>query len=274
VSGFEAAALLAKMATSATVVVLASLAIERAGPLLGALIATLPVSAGPAFAFLAAEHGPEFLAEAALASLPAVAASAALIGVYAPLAQRRGVVPSLGAGLLGWFLALLLGRAIPGGLPAMVAFNLAAYGLAWLVVRPYRNAPAAPRPRPRRWELPARAAAVMAVTAAAVLGGRVAGPGIAGAAALAPVVFASLAAIMHLRLGGGASATVLANSIPPMLGFVAAASFLHLAAVPLGSVAALLGALAICVGWNAILFLALRRRPASRAAAISADRAT
>ena len=59
--------LLAKMATSAGGVVAASLAVERAGPVIGALIATLPISAGPAYAFLAMDHGPEFLARSTLA---------------------------------------------------------------------------------------------------------------------------------------------------------------------------------------------------------------
>ena len=33
------------------------LVVERAGPLVGAMVATLPITAGPAYAFLAAEHG-------------------------------------------------------------------------------------------------------------------------------------------------------------------------------------------------------------------------
>ncbi len=56
-TGIEIAALLAKMATSAGVVVIASLVVERSGPLLGALVATLPISMGPAYLFLGMEHG-------------------------------------------------------------------------------------------------------------------------------------------------------------------------------------------------------------------------
>ena len=94
----------AKMATSAAVVVLASLLVERAGPVVGALVATLPLSAGPAYAFLAMEHGAAFVPASALASLPAVAATAAFVAAYVLLAQRRGAAASL-AGALGCWAA-------------------------------------------------------------------------------------------------------------------------------------------------------------------------
>ena len=45
--------LLLKMGLAAMIVVLASLAVERTGPMIGALIATLPVAGGPAYVFLA-----------------------------------------------------------------------------------------------------------------------------------------------------------------------------------------------------------------------------
>jgi hypothetical protein len=53
--------LLVKMLASAALVVGASLVVERAGPLTGAMIATLPISAGPNYVYLAMEHGDAFL---------------------------------------------------------------------------------------------------------------------------------------------------------------------------------------------------------------------
>jgi hypothetical protein len=49
--------LAAKIAAAVIVVVAASRATERAGPFLGAMIATLPVSTGPVYVFLALDHG-------------------------------------------------------------------------------------------------------------------------------------------------------------------------------------------------------------------------
>ncbi len=48
---------------------LASMVAERSGPLIGALVATLPVSAGPVYVFLALDHDAAFIAQSALASL-------------------------------------------------------------------------------------------------------------------------------------------------------------------------------------------------------------
>jgi len=45
------------------IVVSASRAAERAGPFIGAMIATLPVSTGPVYVFLAIDHGAPFIAD-------------------------------------------------------------------------------------------------------------------------------------------------------------------------------------------------------------------
>jgi hypothetical protein len=260
VTGIEVAALLAKMATSACVVVIASLVVERSGPLLGALVATLPISMGPAYLFLGMEHGAAFVSAAALASLPSVAGVGALVATYVVLAQRHGLALSLGAGLVGWLVVAVAGRAWAGTLPAAVMLNLVVYAAGILAVRAYRAGGAAAAPGKRWWDVPLRAAAVMAMIGATVLLGRIAGPEAAGVAALAPVVFASLAVILHPRLGGKPSAAVLANSMAPMVGFVGALSLLHLGAVPLGLPVALTAALVTCVGWNLAMFAWARRQ--------------
>ena len=61
-----------RMAVAAIFVVTASVVTERSGPVIGALIATLPISAGPAYVFLALDHDAAFIAEGALASLAAI----------------------------------------------------------------------------------------------------------------------------------------------------------------------------------------------------------
>jgi hypothetical protein len=66
--------------------------------------------------------------------------------------------------------------------------------------------------------------------------------------------------ILHRRVGGPATAAVLANAVPALAGFGGALLTLHLAAVPLGSRAALIIALGVSVVWNALIY-AIRRRP-------------
>jgi hypothetical protein len=56
---------------------------------IGALVATLPISAGPSYVFLALDHDAAFIAEGALASLPINAATILLGLTYVVLAQRR-----------------------------------------------------------------------------------------------------------------------------------------------------------------------------------------
>ena len=83
------------MAMTATIVVVASVAVERSGPFIGALIAALPTAAGAAYILLAIEHPPAFIAASAVGSLAANAAVAVFALTYAVLAQRHGVLPSI-----------------------------------------------------------------------------------------------------------------------------------------------------------------------------------
>ena len=61
--------LIVKMAITAAFVVAATVTAERAGPLVGGLVATLPIGAGPAYVFLALDHDASFIAQSAVASL-------------------------------------------------------------------------------------------------------------------------------------------------------------------------------------------------------------
>src|SRR5471030_2917638 len=78
-----------RMAVMAAFVVSASVITERSGPVIGALIATLPISAGPSYVFLSLDHDAAFIAEGALASLPINAATIFLGLTYVVLAQRQ-----------------------------------------------------------------------------------------------------------------------------------------------------------------------------------------
>ena len=84
-----------RMAVTAAFVVTASVITERSGPVIGALVATLPISAGPSYVFLALDHDAAFIAEGALASLPINAATILLALTYVVLAQRRNALVSV-----------------------------------------------------------------------------------------------------------------------------------------------------------------------------------
>ena len=57
------------MMMTAAVVVITSVAVERSGPFLGALIGALPTAAGAAYTILALEHPPAFIAASAVGSV-------------------------------------------------------------------------------------------------------------------------------------------------------------------------------------------------------------
>jgi hypothetical protein len=257
-------ALLAKMAASAAIVVAASVAAERAGPFLGAMIATLPISAGPAFVFLAIDHGPAFLEASARASLPVFAATPLFVAAYAGLAQRRGVLISASGALLAWLVAALAVRQAEWGIGAALALNAAASACGIAATAAYRTASARGAVR-KLWDIPFRAAVVMSVVAGVVIAGRALGPEAAGVTAVLPVVFVSLALVLQARIGGPAVAAMMASGLFGLIGFVAALAVLAATATRLGSAAALSLALAICVAWN-LSMIGARRQLARRSA--------
>ena len=81
-----------KMAITASFVSVATIVAEKLGYAVGALVATLPVSAGPVYVFLALDHDEAFISASALASLALNAATAIHVTVYVLLAQRLGRV--------------------------------------------------------------------------------------------------------------------------------------------------------------------------------------
>ncbi len=248
--------LLVKMGCAAMVVVLASLAVERVGPVIGALIATLPVAGGPAYIFLAMEHGPDFIATATIAGYPSLIGQALYQVAYIHIAPRHGTLVSLLASLSVWAMTVLSVRATGWGFAVLAPLTFAAFVVAHLWVRRRIAWGGGPPPHRRWFDLPVRAGAVMCVTGSVILAGRLAGPGVAGLMAMVPTVFTSLILILQPRIGGRNTAAVVGSGLIGMVGFTGGLTFLHLAAIPLGNVLARSGALGVCIAWNVSLLIA------------------
>lgn len=248
-----------RMAVAAAFVVTASFITERSGPAIGALVATLPVSAGPSYFFLAVDHDDAFIAQSAVASLPMNAATILMCLVFVHLAQHRGLPVSLGAGISVWFVFAALVRAFDWTLLGGVVFNVIALGVVLPLVQRFRSAKM-PLITRRWYDIPLRAALVAILVAVVVTLSNTVGPRISGVIALFPAVFTSLILILMPRIGGPATAAVLANGQWGLIGFGTAIVVLHFAAQPLGRAAALSLALATCIAWNLGLFLYGRHR--------------
>jgi hypothetical protein len=253
------------MAVAAAFVITASIITERFGPAIGALVASLPVSAGPAYIFLAIDHDAAFIADAALASLPLNAMTIFMGLGYVVLAQRFSVAVSLPAAIAVWLAAALLVRSTAWSLTGGILANLVAFAICLPLVQRFR---AAKMPLiTRRWyDIPLRAAFVATLVATVVTLSNTVGPKVSGIIALFPVVFSSLMLILHPRIGGPATAAVIANSLWGLIGFGLAIVVLHLGTARLGSAAGLSLALATGVTWNLGLWFYGRRKLQVRSA--------
>jgi hypothetical protein len=238
-----------RMAVAAAFVVTASFIAERSGPVIGALVATLPISAGPSYAFLALDHNAAFIAEGALASLPINAATIFLGLTYVVLAQRRNAAVSAGGAVAVWITLAVLARMFQWSLTGGLIANAVAFAICLPLLRRFRHV-RMPLITRRWYDIPLRAGLVATLVAIVVSLSGWAGPRVSGTIALFPVVFTSIMLILQPRIGGPATAAVIANGGWGLMGFSIGIAVLHLAALQFGSAIGLSLALATCVGWN------------------------
>jgi uncharacterized membrane protein (GlpM family) len=251
-----------KMVITAGIVVIASVAVERSGPFIGALIASLPTAAGAAYIILAFEHPPSFIAASAIGSLAANVAVAVFALAYAVLAQRHGLVLSLGIATLVWFAAAAALRLVDWTPATAVALNAAVFAVTIFASRSYRTTGPAPKITRRPLDIPMRALTAAIVVAIVTTASHHIGSFASGMFALFPIVMGSFVVILHPRVGGKAAASVLAHSQVPLLGLGLGFLTLYYLTAPIGVWWALLAGLAVCIVWNLMLWLARRARMA------------
>jgi hypothetical protein len=253
--------LLLKMAVTAAFVIVATKAAERVGALVGAMIATLPIAAGPSYVFLAFEHDSAFIADSALGSLVVNASTGIMALVYAALAQRRSLAVSLGLALTVWFALAAVVRVVPWTTVGAIAFNVAVFVVCIRLADRFAHV-RMPPVRQRWYDVPLRAVLVgLLVTAVVELSDRL-GPTMTGILAVYPIVLSSLMLILHPRIGGPATAAVIAHTISGLVGFSLCCLAAHLLVVPLGRPLGLSVALAVSIAAN--LAIGLVRRALAR----------
>ncbi len=247
-------------------VVSASAVAEAIGPFWGALIASLPVSAGPAYVFLALRHGADFVAASARSSCAANAATGLFLLVDGVLAARLSPWRGLGLAVLAWLAASLTTQQVIWTPFTALLLNLAVYGIGFTLLETVRRSEpqTATRGQRRRWDLPVRAAAVAAFVSLVGAVSTILGPNATGIAAVFPISLISLIVIVRPRIGGPASSLLAANALRSMLGFGMALLTLHLAIRPWGTMTALVIALLVSALWSAALLLLRKRKQLPR----------
>jgi len=254
---YFALTLIVKMAITAGFVLAATVTAERAGPLVGGLVATLPIGAGPVYVFLALDHDAQFIAQSAVASLAINAVNVVFATVYVLLAQKRSLALSLSAGLAVWSALALVIHWVPWTAITALAVNIVVLAVCLWLVRPLRQVTMPPVHR-RWYDLPMRAVLVALLVGIVVgLSFRIGAAG-SGNLAVFPVVLISIMLILHNRVGGQSTAAVLANAPLGLVGFAFACVVLHAAAEPLGVAIALALALATSIGWGLAVLSARR----------------
>lgn len=250
------ASLAIKLASTALLVVLATGFAARFGAFIGAMIAAIPISAGPSYLFLAMENDAAFVAQSALTSIAVNALTVIFLVIASALVARFGILLSLIAGISGWLAGAFLITELSLTLPEACLLNAIIFVIAIYLSKPLLGDPQS-RPAKRTWlDIPLRVITVVTVVGSAVIVGRLVGPKAAGVVALIPVVWISMAAVIYARQGGAACAAVLANGIVPMIGFWFGLTAVHLLIVSHGPTIALSVGLAIPVIFTLALTVA------------------
>lgn len=247
-----------KMAVTAVVVLIATAVVERAGAFLGAVVVALPISAGPAYVFIAIEHDAAFVARSAEASLALNVVMGPFLLVAAFVLKRTAMAtPALAAALAVWAAGAFLALHVGLSLASLVALNAGAFLLSGRLARPLRDGPPAAAGRKGYVDVLLRVAAVACVVGLVVVTARQLGPRYAGVAALLPVVWISTVIVVKGRSGPSATVAFLANGVTTMNGFWIGLATLALTAERLGSAWALVLGLAASVATG--LWLTLGR---------------
>ena len=249
-------ALLAKAALTAAIIVSASLVVERGGPFLGAMIASLPTSVGSAYIVMALEHTPEFIGHSAVGSLASNVAGVSFAATYALLARTRSLPVSLGLGIAVWLAIVTLLRLVEWTLATALLLNIVVTALMIYVTAPAR-ARIVPRSQtaPRSYDIPLRATAVALFVIAVTTLSHSIGSMASGMFAAYPMAMTSFIVILHPRIGGPATSNVIAHAQVPMLNFIPTFAAVSVFATVTGVWWSLLIALACSLAWNAALWL-------------------
>lgn len=255
--------LLGRMAAVAIFVVLVALLAQRMGPFLGGMIASLPLYTGPVYLLLALDHDAHFFEATSVTSVAICGAIPVFVLVYAILARSQGSAVSLSGALAGWLAIALFVQAYDWTLPEALLFVAPIYAVALPLAQGFTRGVAI-RHAPRHWsDLVLRGALVAILTGAVIVASQHVPPTVTGILSVLPVLLASLTVVMHPRVGGPATAALLAHTLGGLIGMVLAFSLVHLTIARAGVWPVLASALSLTVGWN-IMLIVLRRLARTR----------
>ena len=254
-----------RMALVAGFVVIVAVLAERMGPFLGGMIASLPLYTGPVYLMLALQHDAAWLLQATLGSIVICGANPVFVLVYCVLARRHGVALSLGSALLAWAAIAILVQAHAWTLAQSLLFVMPISAVSVVLAQSFTRG-VTPARAERRWsDLLLRAVLVAALAGFTIWISDHLPPQVAGTLSVMPILLTSIVLVLQPRVGGKATAALLAHTLAGLVGMVLAFAVINVAIPRVGVWAALASGLILAVGWN-VLLIGLRRarRPSGR----------
>ena len=244
-----------KMALTAVIVVVISVVVERSGPFIGALIASLPTAAGAAYIILAIEHPPSFIAASAVGSAAATAAVSIFALTYTVLAQRHGLLLSVSLAIVVWFAGAAGLRLIDWSPLTATALNVTVFAVTVPLSWRYRTSGPPVKFLRTAYDIPLRALTAALVVVVVTTASTSIGSFASGIFAVFPIVMCSSIVILHPRVGGIASASMFAHAQIALVGLWLGFLAMHYLVAPLGVWPAFGLGLAVCIAWSGLLWL-------------------
>lgn len=207
-----------KLGLTPLLMVGATMAVRRWGPVVGGWIIGLPLTSGPISLLLYLERGPVFAAHAAVSTLLGINGVTACVVTYAHGARRWGW-PATGAASLVAFLLMMALLDQLHASPVQAFAGSAIFAVVGLYVLPSGGAvPIAPPPR---WDLVARIGLAMGMVLLITSSAGRLGPTLSGLLSPFPVFTLVMAVFSHHQTGGSVAAPYARGLITSSIGFAA-----------------------------------------------------
>ena len=187
------------------------------------------------------------------------------------LAQRQGLFVSLGGAAVLWFAIVAMLRTVEWTSLGAVAINVVAFAITIPLSWRYRTGGGPVKFVRRPFDIPLRALTAGIVVAIVTTASSSIGSFASGMFALFPIILGSSIVIMHPRIGGKATASMLAHAQLPLAGLTFGFLAAHYLVAPLGVWLALVVGLVVCLAWSGSLLI-IRMQRQKRGEATSPSR--
>ena len=246
-----------RMALVAAFVVIVALVAERLGPFLGGMFASLPLYTGPIYLMLALQHDADYIRQSTVGSTAITGATAVFVLAYCIVARNHGTAFSLAAAMGVWAVCALIVQWAHWSLAEALLFVAPIYVVSVPLARGYTRGIGLKRAE-RGWlDLPLRAVLCSSLAGVVITLSAWLPPQATGVLSVMPILLTSLILVLHSRIGGAATAALLAHSLGGLVGMVIGFALVNQTIPVLGVWLALGLGLATTVLWN-IAIIVLR----------------